>query len=239
MTQLGHSPNTSGLRFSSGRRGVRWIYLGLGLTLLAPPAHAAPPFAFAHTLTPAAPAKKAAPKPVAQVAAPAAKPAVEPSVRESDESRVARLLASVRKALAAAAKPDEPAPLADAMVGAILNVSVVNVLHGHFALAGVGQALRAGGMSGEVAQEFARNMRDGWRALANDFQRLADQKAFDAELRDLFRTLATLAQRGEGAAGKLAEWAAQSADTGRAAAFEAALEDYRGRAAALLGALKK
>lgn len=218
---------------------LTWNVLGpwvaLGLTLAAP--------------VQAAPKSKPAPKPVAQVAPPVAQPPVaqppvakppaESPARETEETRVARLLASVRKALAAAAKPNEPAPLADAMVGAILNVSVVNVLHGHFALAGVGQALRAGGMSGEVAQEFGRNMRDGWRALANDFQRLADQRAFDAELRDLFRTLANLAQRGEGAAGKLTEWAAQSADTGRAAAFEAALEDYRGRAAALLGSLKK
>lgn len=191
------------------------------------------------TPTWAAPKSKPAAKPVAQAAPAAAKPAAESSARESDETRVARLLASVRKALATAPKPDEPAPLADAMVGAILNISVVNVLHGHFALAGVGQALHAGGMPGEVAQEFARNMRDGWKALAADFQRLADQKAFDAELRDLFRTLANLAQRGEGAAGKLVEWALQSADTGKAAAFEAALEDYRGRAAALLGSLKK
>jgi hypothetical protein len=198
------------------------LVLGLALTvpaLAAPPTKAAKPVA-----TPAA-------------AAPAAKPATEPAARESDETRVARLLASVRKAMAAA-KPDEPSPVADAMVGALVNLSVVNVLHGHFALAGIGQALHAGGMPSEVVQEFARNMRDSWKAVTADFQRLAEQKAFDAELRDLFRTFATLAQRGETAAGKLADWGASASDLGKAAAFETALEDYRSRAAALLGSLK-
>ena len=121
----------------------------------------------------------------------------------------------------------------------LANLSVVNVLHGHFALSGVGQALRAGGMPSEVAGEFARNMRDSWKALAADFQRLSELRAFDAELRDMFRILGVLAQRGELAAGKLADWSANPSDVAKAGAFETALEDYRSRAAAFLGSLKK
>ena len=159
---------------------MRWC-AAVGVALLfASAAHAAPP-------------TKAAKKPVAAPpGAPPAKPAAGAAPAESDETRVARLLLSMRKALAAAPKPDEPMPLADALVATLANLSVVNVLHGHFALSGVGQALRAGGMPSEVAGEFARNMRDSWKALAADFQRLSELRAFDAELRDMFRILGVL-----------------------------------------------
>ncbi len=150
----------------------------------------------------------------------------------------AQILANVRKAVADARKGGEKQDLGGAMLTTIANLSLVNALHGHFALAGVGQALRSGGIPAKEALEFAKNMRENFKFLAQDYDDLADQKGFDADLRDVFRTLQILAGRAEHASAALVSYAEGSTDTARAHVFEAALEDYRSRVQAFYAGLK-
>lgn len=152
--------------------------------------------------------------------------------------RGAQILASVRKAVADARKAGEKQDLGGAMLTTIANLSLVNALHGHFALAGVGQALRSGGIPAKEALEFANNMQQNFKFVAEDYDDMAGQKGFDADLRAVFRTLQILAGRAEHAAAALANYAAGSTDTARAHLFEAALEDYRSRVQAFYAGLK-
>jgi len=152
--------------------------------------------------------------------------------------RGAQLLASVRKAVAEARKAGEKQDLGGAMLTTIANLSLVNALHGHFALVGVGQALRSGGLAAKEALEFAKNMRENFKFVAQDYDDLANQKGFDADLRDVFRSLQILAARAEHASAALVSYAEGSTDTARAHVFEAALEDYRSRVQAFYAGLK-
>lgn len=187
----------------------------------------------------APPAAKAGKKPANSEAA------VKPAAAGKDEARPATdkapaLLASLRRAVAESAKSsgDKPDLAADLLRG-VADLAMVNALHGHFALAGVGHAMRTGGIPVKEALEFARNMKDNFHMIAEDFNSMATQKAFDPELRDVFRSLQILAVHAEESAASLVAWALAPTEPAKAHAFEAALEDYRSRVQGFYAALKR
>lgn len=160
----------------------------------------------------------------------------EPAAPAAD--RGPQILASVRKAVAESRKAGTVQDLGGAMLTSIANLSLVNALHGHFALAGVGHALRSGGMPAKEVLEFAKNMQANFHFVSQDYDQLANQTGFDQDLRGVFRQLQILATRADQAAAALVTYAEAPTETSRAHAFEAALEDYRSRVQSFYAALK-
>ena len=187
------------------------VILGLCLTL---PALAAP--------------AKTTPPPAADKV-----PAVAPKV----DAGLAALLKSLRAALEASRKAAEEPDLTTALLSGIAEVSLISVIHGHYALAGVGQALRSGGMPAADVQVVARDMERNFAQLGQTYGRLGSQKAFDQGLIDIFKSLQILCGKGSQTAAALTAYAEASGEAARARAFEAALDDYRGRVKALIASL--
>lgn len=152
---------------------------------------------------------------------------------------LAALIASLRQALDASRKANEDPDLTTTLLSGIAEVSLVSAIHGHYALAGVGQALRTGGMPAADVAVVARDMERNFEQLAQTYGRLAGQKSFHPQLVDIFRGLQILCGKAQSTAGALAFWADASADTGRVRAFESALDDYRGRVKALFASLSR
>jgi hypothetical protein len=169
-------------------------------------------------------------KPEAPVATPAAKPV------DKDALTLKRLVDALRTAIKASAKDD--ADLASLLLDAVAETSLATVIHGHYALAGVGQALRSGGMGADDTRAYAKDMAQNWQALSQMYNRLGGHKAFDPELRNIFQSLALMTEKAAQTAGLLANWAELTSDNSRAAAFEAALEDYRGRVKAFVATVQ-
>ena len=169
-------------------------------------------------------------KPEAPVVAAPVKPA------EKDALTLRRLVDALRAGIKASAKDD--ADLASLLLDAVAETSLATVIHGHYALAGCGQALRSGGMGADDTRAYAKDMAQNWQALSQMYNRLAGHKAFDPELRNIFQSLALMTEKAAQTAGLLANWAEQTSDNGRAAAFEAALEDYRGRVKAFVATVQ-
>jgi hypothetical protein len=172
------------------------------------------------------------------VGAQAAGPVKAKEVATPPGDRGLAWLASVRKAVTAARKAGDTQDLGGAMLTSIANLSLVNALHGHFAMAGVGHALRSGGMPAKEVLEFAKNMQSNFHFISQDYDQLAAQKGFDDDLRGVFRSLQILATRAEQAAAALVSYAEAPTETSRAHVFEAALEDYRSRVQGFYAALK-
>ncbi len=183
--------------------------IGLVLLLLAPMAQAKD--------KPASPAVTAPAKPV-----------------DKDALTIRRLVDGLRQAIqtsqAAKQEPDLVAQLLDA----VAETSMSGVIHGHYALAGCGQALRTGGLAADDTRAYAKDMAQNWTQLSQVYGGLAGHKAFDPELRNIFQALALMSEKAAQTSGLLARWAEVADDNSRATAFEAALEDYRGRVKAFV-----
>ena len=184
------------------------------------------------------PAKAAQAKPPqddskAEPAMPAPAPAARPQGLRADV-QLAQLLATLDKALAAAAPTDDKQPdPAGALLETLARSSVVSVLHGHFALAGLGQALRMGGMPANEVGTMAKTLAANYESLGTAFGNLASHKQFAGELADIFRSVQVLCQYAKTVSVALAGYAALPNESGQAKAFEEALETYRSRLAAL------
>lgn len=178
---------------------------------------------------PAQPAAKTAP------AEPAKPKAVQP-LRE--DAVLAKLLAQIDQALKAAPPKDAQAPdPGGALLQVVARSALIAVLHGHFALAGQGQALRAGGMPAKEVAVTANTLAQNYDALGQSYNELAGQKPFAGELADIFRAVAGLCGHAKAASLALAAYADSPNDAQRAKAFEDALENYRGRLQALFATL--
>lgn len=150
---------------------------------------------------------------------------------------LARLLAALDKALAA--KPEAAGEdLASAVLVGMARTSLVATLHGHFALAGLGHALRSGGMKPDEVATMSATMAQNYRGIADTFVQLAGQKAFEGELAQLWREVAGIAQKGQAAAEALQQVALHPSDAAYLAPFDAALEAYRAALQALMTALQ-
>jgi hypothetical protein len=114
----------------------------------------------------------------------------------------------------------------------------VATLHGHFALAGLGHALRGGGMKPDEVATMAATMAQNYKGLSETFLQLAGQKAFEGELAQLWREVAGLAKKGQTAAEALRQMALNPSESAHLAPFDAALEDYRSSLQALMTALQ-
>lgn len=161
-------------------------------------------------------------------------PAAQAKPVDKDSLTLKRLVDALRVALKTSAVAKEEPDLASSLLDAIAQTSMANVIHGHYALAGCGQALRSGGLGADDARAYAKDMAQNWQQLSQMYGRLAGLKAFDPELRNIFQSLALMSEKAAQTAGLLASWADLPGDNGRAAAFEAALEDYRGRVKAFV-----
>jgi hypothetical protein len=161
-----------------------------------------------------------------------AKPAA-PSLRA--DAHLAQVLAAIDRALAA--QPTAQQDLAGQMLVALARSSMVAVLHGHFALAGLGQAVRSGGMAAAEAAVMASTMAQNYSGLAEAYGELASQKTLQGELADLLRSMQILAQRAEVAAQALQSYTKAPNEAATLLALETALEDYRSRLQALFAHL--
>jgi hypothetical protein len=194
----------------------------------------------APALAKPAPVKQKAPATAAKK--PNAKP--EPAQAAASPLRqdplLARLLASLDKALSAKPDPADPAApdLASAVLIGMARTSLVATLHGHFALAGLGHALRGGGMKPDEVATMAATMAQNYKGLSETFLQLAGQKAFEGELAQLWREVAGLAKKGQTAAEALRQVALNPSESAHLAPFDAALEDYRSSLQALMTALQ-
>lgn len=197
--------------------------------------------ALAKSPAPKAKTAPAAPK------SPGAKP--EPAKAAASPLRqdplLARLLASLDKALAAKPDPAQsdppqaPAPdLASAVLIGMARTSLVATVHGHFALAGLGHALRGGAMKPDEVATMAATMAQNYKGLSETFLQLAGQKAFEGELAQLWREVAGLAKKGQTAAEALRQVALNPGENAHLGPFDAALEDYRSSLQALMTALQ-
>ncbi|MBM4345884.1 MAG: hypothetical protein FJ100_21130 [Deltaproteobacteria bacterium] len=187
--------------------------------------------------------------PVAKPAADPAKPAAAPAAPEKTADKpvqplradqwLARLLAAIDKALAAAPPKTEQDPdPGGALLHAMARSALVSVLHGNLALAGQGQALRTGGLPAKEVAVAGREMADNYATLAVAYAELGNQKPFAGELADIFRAISALCGHAKSASEALAAWAIAPQDLGKAKAFEDALDNYRNRLQALFGSLQ-
>lgn len=176
---------------------------------------------------PVAEAKGKAADPVAPALA-ALKPA------DKDALTVRRLVEGLRQAIKTSQAAKEDPDLVTLLLDAVAETSMSGVIHGHYALAGCGQAMRSGGLGADDTRAYARDMAQNWQQLSLMYAKLAGHKAFDPELRNIFGALALLTEKAGQTAGLLAHWADLTSDNGRATAFEASLEDYRGRVKAFV-----
>ncbi len=201
---------------------------------------------WAHAGKPAGrPAKPAAAttepaKPVAAKPEPAKPEAGKPEAAKpaTPDRELAKLVTQTAKALnsqPAAGQPD----LALAVLVSLARSAVVSALHGHFALVGLGQSLRSGGMAAAEVGTMATSMAQNYQGLAEAYGVLAGQKSFDPELASLFRSVQVLSQHANQTALALAAYAAAPNEANRIKAFEDALEDYRGRVQALFAQLEQ
>ncbi len=183
----------------------------------------------------ASPALAAGPKPKAPAEG-AEKPKSEGF---QGDAALSALVQALRRSLDASRKAGQEPDLTTALLSGIAEVSLITVIHGHYALAGVGQALRTGGMPAADVQVVAKDMAHNFEQLGQGYGRLAGQKAFDQGLIDIFKSLQILCGKGSQTAAALAAYAEASSESGRAHAFEAALDDYRGRVKALIASLPR
>ncbi|MBI5608505.1 MAG: hypothetical protein HY902_06450 [Deltaproteobacteria bacterium] len=162
----------------------------------------------------------------------------DPAKAATPDRELAKLAAQTAKALStqpAAGQPD----LALAVLVSLARSAVVSALHGHFALVGLGQSLRSGGMAAAEVGTMATSMAQNYQGLAEAYGALAGQKSFDPELASLFRSVQVLSQRANQTALALAAYAVAPNEANRIKAFEDALEDYRGRVQALFAQLEQ
>ena len=182
----------------------------------------------------AAAAKPKAPKvEVAKTPPAPAAPAAPKSALRAD-AELAKLLAAIDKALATPPPPDGQGPdPAGALLDAVAHASLVSVLHGHFALTGLGHAVKAGAINAQEVGTMAKTLATNYVALGKAFGNLAAHKQFAGELADIFRAVQALCGHAQTAGDALVAYAAAPNDTAVQLAFDSALENYRQRVAGL------
>jgi len=204
-------------RVTIGLRTLLSVLLGLSLTLPGAAASAAGKTAKGKPSTAKKTTKKR--KTRAKKGARSGKTKTPPTLPQA--------IAGVRAHLAAAGKANKPSDLATLMIGGLIELGFVQAIHGHYALAGVGQSHRSGAMAGPATQLAARDMARNFDRLALAYEGLAAQKEFRGQLATLYGDLAKLLRKAQLAAAALTHWSDARGDTARAKAFEAAVENYR------------
>ncbi len=129
----------------------------------------------------------------------------------------------LRGQLAAAQKTGKGSDLATLLLTGVLEGALPQALHTHYALSGLGKALRKGAMDSDVVAGMAADMAGNLRNGARTYRALGAHKAF-GQLAGTFAAFAALSGQGAAAADALAAWAK---GRGTPAAFDKALEAYR------------
>lgn len=135
------------------------------------------------------------------------------------------------------AKPARPDPV-EPLLAVSGQSALVALLHSHFALTGLGHALRAGSMQGQEVATQAGSMQRNLQGLSQQFAALATHPAFDPKLGDLWRSLHQVAALGATAAGALVAVAEHKEEPAYAVALEDQLEAFRSRLQSLIASLQ-
>lgn len=141
-------------------------------------------------------------------------------------------LVAIRAHLAEAGRKGKPSDLATLMIGGLIELGFVQAIHGHYALAGVGQSHRSGAMSAASVQLAARDMERNYARLVTAYKALAGQAEFKGQLAGLFGSLAALCEQARLASVALGHWTEAKTSKAAATAFETRLEAYRKAVAA-------
>lgn len=155
------------------------------------------------------------------------------------DATLAKLIATIDKALAAGPPKDAQSPdPGGSLLQALARSSVIAVLHGHFAIASSGHALRTGGIPATEVAVTAKTMATNYESLGQVYTEVAGHKQFAGDLADIFRVVAVLCGYAKTASDALGHFAAAPNDLSRAKAFEDAVENYRTRLAAFFAHLE-
>lgn len=134
-------------------------------------------------------------------------------------------------------KPARPDPT-EALLGVSGQSALVALLHSHFALTGLGHAMRAGALNGQDVAIQAGTLQQNLQGLSQQFGQLATHPAFDPQLADLWRSLGQTAALGAQAAMALSDFCAHKDEPPFAVAFEDRLEAFRSRLQGLIASLQ-
>lgn len=135
------------------------------------------------------------------------------------------------------AKPARPDPT-EALLGVSGQAALVALLHSHFALTGLGHAMRAGALGGQDVAIQAGTLQQNLQGLSQQFGQLAAHPAFDPQLADLWRSLSQTSALGAQAAIALSDFCAHKDEPPFAVAFEDRLEAFRSRLHGLIASLQ-
>lgn len=135
------------------------------------------------------------------------------------------------------AKPARPDPV-EALLGVAGQAALVSLLHSHFAMVGLGHAVRAGAMNGQDVAIQAGTLQQNLTGLSQQFSQLATHPAFDPQLADLWRSLGQTAALGAQAAMALSDFCGHKDGPPYAVAFEDRLEAFRSRLHGLVASLQ-
>lgn len=143
----------------------------------------------------------------------------------------------LRDHLATSARQGKGSDLATALLAGIFQLAMPAVVQGQYALAGTGQALRAGSLPADNAKAVAADVGQSLRTVGGVLSGFAARPQLKGQVADVFTALAALTIDGVAAADALAVYATERSSTARARAFEAALERYRSSTQALTARL--
>lgn len=151
---------------------------------------------------------------------------------------VAAVLKWLRKHIADTKKAGKPSDLPTQLLAGLFQLAIPNIVHGQYALAGTGQALRCGGMPKGDVQVVARDMARNFGQLSKIFGQLAATPALKGQIASFFAALAGVSDKGKAAATAMGAYAQDPNKQAGATGFESALESYRGAISGLMGRIK-
>ena len=151
---------------------------------------------------------------------------------------VAAVLKWLQQHIADAKKAGKPSDLPTQLLGGLFQLAIPNIVHGQYALAGTGQALRHGGMPKADVQVVARDMARNFGQLTKIFAQLAATPALKGQIAGFFAALQGISKKGQSAAVAMGTYAKDPNAQASATAFEQALEAYRASISALMGRIR-
>lgn len=156
----------------------------------------------------------------------------------SSKGDVAAVLKWLREHIAATAKTGKPSDLPTQMLAGLFQLAIPNIVHGQYALASTGQALRRGGVSQAEATAIAGDMARNFGQMTRIFTDLANTPALKGQIATFFTEVAAVLAKGQAAAEALRAYAIAPNSQPSAAAFGAALDAYRLAIKAMMQSIK-
>lgn len=140
----------------------------------------------------------------------------------------------LRKHIAEAKKTGKPSDLPTQLLAGLFQLSIPNIVHGQYALASTGLALRSGGMPKDQVQVVAKDMAGNFQRLEQIFANLAKTPALRGPIASFFEAIGAVTAKGHAAAIALSGYAQDPNAQAGASSFQQALEAYRASIKALV-----